>query len=95
MRTKSKRKKSCGGLAPDKYLNIKQVKRLHSYCRRAAKKAQQNHCTRAVVNEILIDVLLNTGLRAGELCQLQMRDLPHCHGKLVINVRQGKGYIQR
>lgn len=44
---------------------------------------------------MIVDVLLNTGLRAGELCRLQMRDMPHCHGKLVINVRKGKGGIQR
>jgi len=95
--TKAKRKytKSYGGLAPDKYLNGTQVKRLHSYCKRKARKAQLNHCRRAVVNEMLIDLLLNTGLRPSELCQLQMRDLPHCHGKPVVNVRKGKGCIQR
>lgn len=95
--TKAKRKytKSYGGLAPDKFLNGTQVKRLHSYCKRKAKKAKLNHCRRAVVNEMLIDLLLNTGLRAGELCMIQMRDLPHYHGKRVINVRIGKGCIQR
>ena len=96
MKTKpAKRIRSRGGLAPDKYLNAQQVRRLHSFCRREAKQARLNHCKRAVINEMLVDVLLNTGLRAGELCRLQMRDLPHCHDKLAINVRVGKGSVQR
>lgn len=92
---KYKRTRSCGVLAADKYLSSIQVKRVHSYCRRKAKEAQQNHCRRAVINEMIVDLLLNTGLRASELCHLQMRDLPHCHGKPVVSVRKGKGGKQR
>ncbi len=36
-----------------------------------------------------------SGLRAAEICCLQLRDLPIVHGKNIINVRRGKGCKQR
>jgi len=44
---------------------------------------------------MIVDLLLNSGLRAAELCDLQLRDLPGYHGKQIIDVRKGKGRIQR
>ena len=44
---------------------------------------------------MILAVILDSGLRASELCALQMRDLPHSHGKLIIDVRKGKGCVQR
>ncbi|GAF97070.1 unnamed protein product, partial [marine sediment metagenome] len=57
--------------------------------------AKDDSNQRVVINQMIIDLLLNSGLRAEELCQLQIRDLPHYHGKLVIDVREGKGSVQR
>lgn len=84
-------KKSRGGLAPNKYFSDEQVKQLREFIEARAKVGGH----RAVLNRIIIDVLLNSGLRAAELCSLQMRDLPHHHGKLIIDVRKGKGCVQR
>ncbi len=90
-----KRKKNRGPLAPNKYLSEDQVKRLKQYVKAQADLARDRYSRRTVINEAIVDVLLNSGLRAAELCQLEMRDLPHSHGKLVINVRAGKGCVQR
>ena len=91
----SKRIKSRGGLPPDKYLNQEQVKRLRDYIDTQAKLAETRGSKRAVVNKMIIDVGLNSGLRPSEICNLQIRDLPVCHHKFIINVRKGKGCIQR
>jgi site-specific recombinase XerD len=44
---------------------------------------------------MLIELMLETGLRAEEVCSLQLRDMPAHHGKDVILVRHGKGDIMR
>ena len=90
-----KRTKSRGGLPPNKYLNTEQLKQLKEYLKTKADLAGERGNKRILINQMIIKVLLNSGLRAGELCQLQMRDLPHYHGKFIIDVREGKGCIQR
>lgn len=47
------------------------------------------------VDEMLIAVLVGSGLRASELCSLQVRDLGITAGKSQIDVRRGKGAKQR
>ena len=91
----SKRIRSRGGLPPDKYLNQEQVKRLRDYIDTQAKLAETRGSKRAIVNKMIIDLGLNSGLRASEICNLQIRDLPVYHHKLIINVRRGKGCIHR
>lgn len=91
----AKRKRTRGPLAPDKYLSVDQLKQLKSYVKAQADLARNRHGYRAVMTATIVDVLLNSGLRAGELIQLRMGDMPHCHGKLIINVSEGKGCIQR
>ncbi|MHC4617238.1 MAG: tyrosine-type recombinase/integrase [Planctomycetota bacterium] len=95
--SKTKRRYSShrGGLAPDKYLTREQVKALKAHLAAAAHKARNGKLSRAVTNRMIIDLLLNSGLRASELCNLQMRDLPDYHGKFLILVRDGKGNISR
>jgi len=90
-----KRTKSRGGLPPNKYLNTEQLKQLNEYLKTKAALAKERGGRRMLINQMIVNLLLNSGLRAGELCQLQMRDLPHYHGKLVIDVREGKGFVQR
>jgi len=87
----AKRKKSRGGLPPDRYLSREQVPQL----RKHLDQAKTHGGCRATINSAIVDVMLNTGLRAAELCQLQMRDLPHCHGKLIVDVKEGKGCVRR
>jgi len=87
-----KKKQSRGGLSPNKYLSKEQVERLRKYLR---SQTEQRGRQRDIVNETIIDVLLNSGLRAGDLCNLRIMDMPCYHGKLVINVHEGKGCVQR
>ncbi len=91
-----KRKKHRGGLAPNKYLSKEQFDLLK---RHLAGKVESSSTTlgrrRAEINQMLIILMANSGLRVSEVSQLQMRDLPHCHGKGIIDVREGKGCVQR
>lgn len=88
-------KRHAGGLRPDKYLSREQVERLMRYVRKEADQARARGSWRAVVNEMIIETLLFSGLRAAELCGLQIRDLPCFHNKNIIYVRTGKGSVSR
>jgi integrase len=48
-----------------------------------------------VIDELIIELLANTGLRASELCNLNIGDLPIKHGKDCIWVRDSKGKVSR
>jgi len=87
----AKRSKSRGGLAPNKYLSEDQIRTVLNYVRDQAKHGSR----RDVINKMIIELLLSSGLRAAELCDLKMRDLPLYHGKDIIYVRDGKGEISR
>jgi len=84
-----------GGLAPDKYLTDSQLKRLRQYVKDMADLARQRGSTRAIIDELIIELLVNTGLRASELCDLNIGDLPVSHGKHSIWIRNGKGKVTR
>lgn len=86
-----RRSKSRGGLPPDKYLSKDQIRTMLNYVRGQAKHGSR----RDVINKMIIELLLSSGLRAAELCDLKMRDLPLHHGKDVVYVRDGKGKISR
>jgi len=60
-------------------------------------KAEVRACRRAVHEDegILFETLLLSGLRASELCGLQIRDLGIWRGKKQIDVREAKGGNQR
>jgi site-specific recombinase XerC len=90
MRTKHR-----GGLLPDKYLSEAQLRRLRQYVKDMADLARQRGSTRAIIDELVIELLVNTGLRASELCGLNIGDLPMSHGKETIWVRDGKGSVAR
>ena len=89
------RVKERGGLAPHKYLSREQVRQLRAYVKAQAEQAHSNTSRRDVVNEMIVELLLFSGLRARELCQLKVRDLPLSHGKNSIYVRDGKGRVSR
>ena len=84
-----------GGLAPEKYLTEQQQRRLLAYVKAQADIARFRNTTRAIINEMIVMLFLNTGLRARELCDLRLRDLPVTHGKKMIFVRTGKGKTVR
>lgn len=76
-------------LEPWDYLDTKQVAMLMAYVGLQAKKARPG-THRAAVNEMIVTLLLATGLRAAELCDLKMIHLPHKHGKNLVHVACGK-----
>ena len=89
------RGKHRGGLLPDKYLSETQLRRLRQYVKDMADLARQRGSTRAVIDELVVELLINTGLRASELCSLNIGDLPTSHGKETIWIRDGKGNVTR
>jgi len=70
-----------GGLPPDKYLSDTQLKKLRGYVKDMADLARQRGSARAIIDELIVELLTNTGLRASELCNLNIGDLPVSHGK--------------
>jgi integrase len=84
-----------GGLRPDKYLSDEQFRKLMKYVRGAADLARMRGRKRAVFTEFVIELLAGTGLRASEVTNLNIADLPVTHGKRCIWVRDGKGRISR
>ncbi len=84
-----------GGLPPDKYLSDTQLKRLRQYVKDMADLARQRGSQRAITDELIVELLANTGLRASELVALNIEDLPMSHGKPSIWVRDGKGKVMR
>jgi site-specific recombinase XerC len=57
--------------------------------------ARQRGSARAIVDELIVELLANTGLRASELCDLNIDDLPVTHGKPSVWIRDGKGKVTR
>ena len=47
------------------------------------------------MNEMLIVLMAETGLRASEICNLKLKNLPSYHGKPMIEVECGKGQKPR
>ena len=72
---KRKRAKKRGGLAPDKYLSDTQLRKLRRYVKDKADLARMRGGSRGVIDELIVELLVNTGLRATELCNLNIGDL--------------------
>ena len=89
------RHKSTGGLLPDKYLTDDQLRKLRSYVKDRADLARMRGSKRAIIDELIVELLANTGIRASELCSLNVGDLPARHGKDCIWIRNGKGQVSR
>jgi integrase len=89
------KRKTRGGLAPNKYLSDTQLRRLRQHVKDMADLARQRGSQRAIIDELIVEVLANTGLRASELCQLNIEDLPVSHGKEAVWIRDGKGKVTR
>ena len=82
-------------MSPEKYLTEAQQTRLLAYVKAQADIARHRKTFRAITDEMIIVLFLYTGLRAQELCRLQLRDLPVTHGKNAIFVRTGKRKVTR
>lgn len=71
------------------------MRRLRQYVKDRADLARARGSQRAVVDELVVELLVNGGLRAQELCDLNIGDLPASHGKPVLWIRDGKGNVAR
>lgn len=86
-----KKRKPKDYLRPTDYLSLEQVGRIMDF----VKAEESRTINRAVINEMLIVLLLETGMRASELCNLRLSGLPSYHGHLEIEVVDGKGRKDR
>ncbi|MFH0981844.1 MAG: site-specific integrase [Planctomycetota bacterium] len=87
-----KHKPHRGALDPEKYLSAEQLAQLREYARAECRRLGSR---RAATDLLLVEVLCLSGLRAGECCNLALRDLPCTHKKLMLEVRDGKGKVSR
>ena len=78
-----------------RYLSDEELEKLLSYIREKADLARRRGATRAVVDEVIIQLLLNTGLRPTELCNLNIADLITGHGMKTIRICDAHGNKQR
>lgn len=78
-----------------RYLSEFELQKLLQYVQEKANEAKRRGATRAVIDEILVLLLVNAGLRANELCNLSIADLVTEHGKNNICVRDACGNVSR
>lgn len=78
-----------------KCLTDNQLQTLLCYVKSRADDARRKGNTRSIVDELIILLLVNTGLQASEVCNLSIADLPVEHGENAILVRNEKGDVVR
>jgi len=81
---KQKRKEK-RALKSNDYMDAAQQEKLIAYVVKLARHRKPGSL-RALTNEVIVIVLLSTGLRPAEFLGLKKCDLPCCHGKPVIDV---------
>lgn len=74
-------------LSPEQYLDAARRERLREYARARAKELDSQ---RARTDEMLVELMLGSGLRAQEVCDLALADTPAVHRTAVLYVRCGK-----
>jgi len=82
-------------LPPDKYLSESEEQILRRYVTTQADAARLRHRSRPIADEMIVLTLLNTGLRAGELCRLRIGDIPQASDKSLLWVHAAKGGKKR
>ncbi len=81
-----------GGLAPTLYLNPDDLDSIVEY---TSARARRLGSRRARTNHLIVHILAGSGLRASDICNLTLQDLPGFHKKPIIHVRDGKGNVSR
>jgi integrase/recombinase XerD len=81
-----------GGLSPTKYLTPQELTDVLEYM---LQRAETRDSRLAWTDYMICRVLAGSGIRAAELCDLRIEDLPGHHGKDVLYVRDGKGSVSR
>jgi integrase len=79
------------------YLSVEQFAEVMGFVNTEADAARANspYLCRAIINEMLLILMAETGLRASEICNLKLKNLPSYHGKPMIEVECGKGQKPR
>jgi len=83
------------GLPDSDCLSANQLETLLRYVKDEADEARRTGATRAVVNELIVALLIHAGLRASELCNLNMGDLPSSRGENTIWIRNATTNVAR
>jgi site-specific recombinase XerD len=78
-----------------KFLSNNQLQTLLSYVKNRADEARRKGTTRAIIDEIIVLLLVNTGLHASELCNLRITDVPIGHRENAIRIRDSRGDVFR
>lgn len=93
-RRRTRRKQN---LRPTDHLSRDEVSAVIEVLRQRADRdrGRRHYSSRALSTEMIVYLLLDTGLRVEELCNLRMRNLPVYHGKSEIEVEDGKGHKAR
>ena len=82
-------------VSPREFLSDAQLNKLLRYVTEKAHLAKRKGTTRAIVDELIILLLVGSGLRARELCNLNLTDLPSNHNENTIWIRDAQGSINR
>lgn len=82
---KRKRAEKRGGLAPYKYLSDTQLHKFRQYVKDKADLARIRGGPRGVFDELIVELLVNTGLRASELCSRASYLIKHISMLSVVN----------
>jgi len=82
-------------VSPRELLSDAQLKKLLLYITEKANLAKRKGNKRAIIDEFIILLLVGSGLRASELCNLNIADLPLNHNENTIWVRNVHGRVQR
>jgi len=92
-RNRRNKRKAKTYLKPTDHLSVEQVGRILEIVQSQADAARANspYRSRAVLNEMLIVVMLESGLRVSEVCNLRLRSLPSYHGHQALEVLNAKG----
>lgn len=96
-RRRPRKRKVKQQLRPSDYLSVGQFATLMQTVKAEADaaRAKSPYLCRAIINEMLLIVMAETGLRASEVCALKLKNLPSYHGKAEIEVERGKGHKPR
>ena len=78
-----------------KPLSEKDLKKLVGHVREHATTARLHGTSRAIIDEVIVDLLVEAGLKPQELCKLRLIDTPVHHTANIISVRSERGHRTR
>lgn len=78
-----------------KFLSERELQILLSYVKDQANLARERGTTRAIVDEVIVLLLAQVGLRANELCALTIKDLATENGEKILKICNTAGVVLR